>query len=139
MPGYFAKEHRLTNLTLQPSGPNPLSAVKAEQVEILATFEPGKADSISFNLRGVSLSYDVRQGMLRYGKINTPVPAQEGRVTLHMLLDQTSLEIFANSGLTYIPAKADPIEGNRDLAVQAKGGTAKFTTLEVYPLKSIWR
>jgi len=133
------KELRLTNLTLQPGAPNPLSPVKAEQLEILATFEPGKADSISFDLRGVSLSYDVRQGVLRYGKINAPLPAQQGRVSLHMLLDQTSLEIFANSGLTYIPAKAEPIEDNRDFAIQAKGGAAKFVTLEVYPLKSIWR
>lgn len=133
------KEHRLTNLTLAPGDPNPLSSIKAEQVEILATFEPGKADSISFDLRGILISYDVRQGMLRYGKITTPVPSQQGRVTLRMLLDRTSLEIFANSGLTYIPAKAEPTEGSRDLAIQARGGAAKFIALEIYPLKSIWR
>jgi fructan beta-fructosidase len=133
------KTQRFDGLTVKPGDANPLSRVKAELVELMASFEPGKADSVLFDLRGVQVSYDVARGELRYGKLKVAVPAQKGSVTLRFLLDQTSLEIFGNSGLAYIPTKAAPDQSSRSVGVIARGGVVKFSALEFHELKSIWR
>jgi levanase/fructan beta-fructosidase len=48
------------------------------------------------------------------------------------------LEIFASDGLTYVPMPFIPKADDLALAVQSKGGSAKFTSLQVHALKSAW-
>jgi levanase/fructan beta-fructosidase len=61
-----------------------------------------------------------------------------GKQRLTVFCDRAALEIFASGGLTYIPMPFIPKATDLTLSVQAKGGAAKFTSLEVHELKSAW-
>ena len=48
------------------------------------------------------------------------------------------MEVFASDGLTFMPMAFQPKAGDLALKVEAKGGTAKFQSLQVHELKSAW-
>ena len=97
------KKHRWLNQELKP-GENLLSDIKGELFEIRADIEPGKATRVGFSLRGEEVFYDVAaQTLSALGESVPLAPNDDGRITLHILLDRTSLEIFGNEGLVFMP------------------------------------
>ena len=57
---------------------------------------------------------------------------------LQILADRTSLEIFANDGLGYMPLPAIPKENDRQVSVLTRGDDAKLLALDVFELRSAW-
>ncbi len=132
------REHAIPAQSLAPDAPNPLAAVKAELVELHATFEPGDAKEIRFTLRGAKIRYDVAKQELVVNDHRAPAPLREGRQRLVIYVDRTGLEIFASDGLTYVPLPRLAPPDDLALAVQVEGGTAKFSSLHVHELRSAW-
>jgi sucrose-6-phosphate hydrolase SacC (GH32 family) len=54
-------------------------------------------------------------------------------------MDRTTVEVFASDGLTCVPLAFQPKAGELGLSVQMKSGAAKFASLQVHNLKSIWK
>ena len=133
-----AKSHHLGAVTLQPEGANPLAGVQAELVELRAEFAPGDATEVIFNVRGATIIYDAKKQELAVNNHRAPAPLRDARQRLILYADRASLEVFAADGLTYLPYPINLDPNNRSLAVSAKGGTAKFQSLEVHELKSSW-
>lgn len=52
--------------------------------------------------------------------------------------DRIGLEVFASDGLTYVPMPFISEADNLSLAVGAKRGSARITSLTVYELRSAW-
>jgi fructan beta-fructosidase len=125
--------------TLQPECANPLAAVQAELVELRAEFEPGDASEVAFNVRGASIVFDAKKQELTVNNHRAPAPLREGKQQLRVYCDRTELEVFASGGLTYVPMPFTPKAGDLALGVHIKGGSARFTALEVYKLKPAWR
>ena len=66
--------------------------------------------------------------------------AKRSRVKLHILLDRSMIDVFGNDGLTWNCAFFKPAYPNQQrIELYAKGGTAKLVSLELWPLKSIWK
>ena len=66
------------------------------------------------------------------------MPAAGEALSLRILIDVNSIEIYAENG-RYVMSTcflADP--ENQSLALTAEGGKARAASLEVWPLKSIW-
>ena len=53
-------------------------------------------------------------------------------------MDRTSLEIFGNDGLLYMPMAGRYIPDDRGLALTATDPSIRCDSLEVNELKSIW-
>src|SRR5260221_12133582 len=68
-----------------------------------------------------------------------PLHPLDGKVRLQILADRTSLEIFGNDGVGYMPMPSIPKEEDKSLAVFARGGAAKFPSLYVVELRSAWK
>ena len=62
----------------------------------------------------------------------------EGVVTLRILLDRTSLEVFANNGQVSMTSCLVPTEQNTPLELYAKGAAVHVESLTVYKLRSAW-
>jgi sucrose-6-phosphate hydrolase SacC (GH32 family) len=122
-----------------PGQPNPLAPVRSELVEIRAEFEPGSASEIQFTVRGATIVYDTRKQELIVNGHRAPAPLRDGRQRLTIYADRTGLEVFASDGLTYVPKPFQPRPADLGIAVASKDAPVKFTSLRVYPLKSIWR
>jgi len=132
-----ARKHAWSNLALKP-GENPLAGLSGELFEIRAEIEPGPAAEIGFTLRGEKVQYDVAKKTVTCLLKTAPLPLENGKVRLQILLDRTSIEVFGNDGLISMPTCFLPDLTNRTLGIYAVGGEAKIVSLEVYELKSAW-
>ena len=135
-------------------GENMLPNVKGRALEILADFEIGTAPVFGLQLQHgdvefASVFYDVQGEQLYISRplsgitgftrsFSAPLAPEDGRITLRILLDESSLEVFAGAGevvLTsqqFIPPKAD------DVVLFADDGSAELVSLQVYKLASVW-
>ncbi len=129
--------HTWKRLHLKP-GINPLSEVHGELIHIRLRFSPGDAEEVGLNIRGTKVSYDVRANALTCNGKTAPLRPEHGDITVELLADRLSLEIFANDGLVYMPMQAHPDPADRNLELYSKNGDAKIKLLEVFDLDSIW-
>ena len=132
------KEHRWTDFEIEP-GQNILSNITGGLYDIEAEFESGDADEFGFRINGVTVSYNVEKGMLSCGKTKLALKPLDGRIRLRILVDRTTIEIFANDGQVYMPIRAIPEGDSSGLAVFEEGGKVLIRSLVVHQLKSIWR
>jgi fructan beta-fructosidase len=130
--------HRLEPFTLKSNADNPLADMKAELVELRAEFTPGDAEVV-FNVRGAALAYDGKQQQIVVNGHRASAPLRDGKQRLVVYCDRTGLEIFAADGKTYVPMPYIPKAEDLSLGVSVKDGKAKFLSLDVYELKSIWK
>ncbi len=117
---------------------NPLAALEGDLWEIEATIEPGDAAEVGFLIRGEPLRYDVKAKQLNCLGRSAPLEPIDGQIKLHILVDRTSIEIFANDGRIAMCSCFLPDPLNRSLGLYAKGGTAKVKSLNIWELRSTW-
>ncbi|MEI8041676.1 MAG: family 43 glycosylhydrolase [Verrucomicrobiota bacterium] len=134
-----AKTHNLGAMTLKPDSADPLAGIKSELVELRTEFEPGEASEVTFKVRGATIAYDTKKQELVVNDHRAPAPFRNGRQRLTIFCDRTGLEIFASDGLTYVPMPFLPKADDLSVGAHVKGGSARFTSLEVYKLDSIWK
>jgi levanase/fructan beta-fructosidase len=119
-------------------GENPLAEVRGELFEVRAEIEPRAASEISFRVRGATLRYDpARKTLSCLGK-TVPGGAADGRLRLQLLIDRTTLEIFADRGRTSLSFFLAPSAEPAPLGLTVAGGDLKVRSLTIWEMKSIW-
>ena len=131
-------KHSWSALSLKP-GDNPLCDVAAELADIRVAFRLGNAERVALDVRGVGIAYDARKQELSTKGTVVPLKAVGGLVTLRILADRGSVEIFANDGATAIAVSAQPPPERRSYALTAVGGAAEVDSLELWELRSAWK
>jgi sucrose-6-phosphate hydrolase SacC (GH32 family) len=129
---------KLKAQTLEP-GFNPLQDWQGELVEVIAEFSPSPASQLVLELRGVPITYDHRLQELACGDKKVNLMPLNGTIRLHVFVDRTSVDIFANNGAVYMPMGVLVPQENQSAKVCARNGTVRLSLLEVYRLKSAWR
>jgi fructan beta-fructosidase len=120
------------------SGRNALAELEGELWDIAATIEPGKSAELGFTVRGAPLAYDVGTQTLRTPGGTAPVKLENGKVDLRILVDRSSIEVFAAGGRYLICFCFLPDPADRSLALYAKGAGAR-ATLAIHALESAWK
>jgi fructan beta-fructosidase len=143
-----------------PVGSTPLAArgISGTALEIVAELEVGTASELGLKVRtgrneGTVIGVDPRAGRLfvdrtRSGQVGFhpeftgrhagPLPIENGRVRLRILVDRSSVEVFGGDGRTVITDQIFPDPASDGVALYAKGGPARLVTLEAWPLQSAW-
>jgi len=132
------KTHTLGEASLKP-GENPLAAIKAELLDIEAEIEPGLAAQFGFEIRGQRLVYSAKDRTLAFLDKSAKVEPIDGRVRLRILIDRTTVEVYANDGRVPMSICWLPKPDDRGLGLFAAGGSAKIVSLRVHELKSAWQ
>jgi fructan beta-fructosidase len=117
---------------------NPLAGISGDLFDIRIEFEPREASSVTLEVRGVAIIYDSTAQRLTCSSCSAPLAPIDGCIRLQVLADRTSLEIFANDGLIYMPVFAIADPGRHDLSLRSSGGEGWVNKIEVYPLRSAW-
>lgn len=127
-------------VTAQPltSDTNPLAGIEGELFEIEAEIAVGNARQITFELRGVPVIYDVAERKLSCLGSQSAIHQPDGKLTLRMLVDRRSVDIFGDHGRLYMPMAAAISPQSRRLQLSSAGGAASLEWLKVYKLKSAW-
>jgi len=150
------RHRRLSTLRL---GNEPLRIRKpaddGKQLEILAQFAPQSAQEFGLKVfvgagEETLIGYDVPSGMLfvdrsRSGKIPAPIFAERraaplaprrGLIKLHIFLDRSSVEIFANDGERVMTEQIFASTGSDGIELYAKGGSARLQSLDLWEMQS---
>ncbi len=96
-------------------------------------------NSIHLTVGGQQISYDPVKQQLAVAHLTAPLAPVNGKIQLRILLDRTSLEVFANNGIaalthSFVPADHPPAA----MTITGKKELADFD-ITAYRLKSIWR
>jgi fructan beta-fructosidase len=138
------------------AGTLTLDAVNGDSLEIVAVLAPGSASAFGLAVRKgkdeqTLVGYDVSAGAVfvdrrRSGNVGFspdfpgrhggPLALDDGRVRLHVLVDRSSVEVFAGGGRTLITDRIFPDPASRAVAVWAEGGTASLVSFEAWALAS---
>ena len=129
--------HRVAPQPLRP-GANPLAKFDGELLDISAELTVGEAKEIGFRIRGVPVSYDAEKRELVVNKKRTPWALDSGKLSLRILVDHTSFEVFADQGHLFMAVPVPGPNGRGSIDVFAKGGDGAIDKLEVHLLRSIW-
>jgi sucrose-6-phosphate hydrolase SacC (GH32 family) len=118
-----------------------LDALNGDLLDFTVMIEPGSAKRVGLHVRGETITYDVAGKSLISGDSRAPLEAIDGRITLRVLLDRTSIEVFANDGVVslsrcFLPDVNAKIEAP---AFFSEGGDARLISCEGYTLKSAWK
>jgi fructan beta-fructosidase len=124
--------------------------------EILATLRPGDSSEMGLLLRvgghqRTVVGYDVAQrrvfidrthsGATGFsdqfpGRHSAPFELDHGELKLHILLDRSSIEVFAGDGELVMTEQIFPAPTSVGLRAYARGGTASLAALDAWDLKS---
>jgi fructan beta-fructosidase len=141
------------NASIAPAN-QKLPAVEGDTYEIEAELEPDGASEIGLRLRkgqdvetvvGIvpatnTLFVDrTKSGEVSFskdfpGRFTTTL-SNTKRVKLHIFVDRSSVEVFANAGEKVLTNRIYPPPGSTGIEVY---GAGKVVSLTVWPLKSVW-
>ncbi len=123
---------------------NLLRGIKGDCFHMVGTFDLKSVNSFGFMLRhskkvnGTEIRYDVKKKKLScLGQTATLLP-EDGKIKLEILLDRTSIEIFANDGKMVMSSNFTPEQDAEDIVLYNTGGELFVEKLDIYPLKSIY-
>ncbi|MDE6462153.1 MAG: DUF4980 domain-containing protein [Muribaculaceae bacterium] len=123
-----------------------------ELCEILVTIDPAKADSVSLVLSNtlgehVDMVYDVKNKTFSFDRCQSgivdfsldfpavtyaPTHSADGKVSLRIFIDRSSIEVFGNEGRFVMTNLVFPNEPYSTLSLTADGGKAKISDLKIY-------
>jgi len=142
----------------QASAKSRAANIKGDALEIEAEINPGDAGEVGFRLRkgqseetlvGVSAkTHEVFIDRTRSGLVSFS-PDFPGRhranlhwtspVKLHIFLDRSSIEVFANDGETVLTDRIYPSPGSDGFEIYSESADAQIPLLKIWKLSSIWK
>jgi len=134
----YEKRFALESTAVGP-GEKPLAGISGDLFDIKAEFQPGDAAEFGLVVRGIPIRYLVPKQTLECLGKKAPLQPIDGTVRLRVLVDRTSLEIFAGDGRIYMPLGVIPADKDRTLAIFSQGGKARARRIEVHTLRSAWQ
>ncbi len=107
---------------------------KFEGIDLYTSFDRNKTSSFQINIRGQILTYE--KGDFYFNDVIIPT-LDKNKVNVRILLDRTTIEIFADDGFAVLSNYAVSAPKNTQLSVLSDE-TFHFEVFEVNKLSSIW-
>ncbi|WP_226659199.1 glycoside hydrolase family 32 protein [Pseudalkalibacillus hwajinpoensis] len=141
-------------------GRMPLDDFKADTYEVVAEFDIDTSGEFGFRVRKgdeeeTIVGYDSKNNVAFIDRQNSgdidfheqfpgvyraPLePTEDGKVKLHLFVDRSSVELFANDGKRVMTNRIFPSEDSDGFEIYAMNGKVTLDFLEVYELDSSWK
>ena len=124
---------------------NLVKKVSGDCLHIYGEFDLKTCNNFGFMIRkgkkdaGTELMYNVKRGTLSVLGSTAPLMPVDNKITLEILVDRASVEVFANGGQVAISNCFTPQEKADDLVLFNSGGELGVDNLVVYELESAWQ
>jgi fructan beta-fructosidase len=115
-------------------GVNVMPGTYGEAFDLDATFQPSAATSVTFNLRGATVTYNCGAQTVTCAGTTQSLAPSNGIVHLQMLVDRGIIEIFGNGGQLYMPMSVTAIAGMQTVSLTASGSGATLSSLAMHNL-----
>lgn len=130
-----SQSHRHKPVEISPSTPAVLP-IDSDTFDLTLEFEPGDAEQVVLNIPGTHIRYKTEEQIIEHREI--PLEVIDGKVRFRVLVDVCLYEIAGNDGRVYVSLPRNYKEPISEIKIEAIGGNAKLTQLDVHELKSIW-
>lgn len=124
---------------------NKLKKVSGDCLHIVGEFDIKTSDNFGLMLRhsskeaGTEILYNNKRGTLSVLGSTVPVKTINNKLKLEILLDRSSIEVFANDGQAILTSCFTPNEKADGVLLFTNGGELGIDKLDIYKLKSVWR
>ena len=132
------KKHAWKDKTIKP-GENLLEGIEGDLFHIKAQFAASDADEFGFVIRGAPVTYNTKENMVSCMNHKAKLSPADGTITLEILVDRNSIEVFANDGRVYMPVGKILPNDNKTIELFTKGAITNIKSIEVYELNSAWK
>lgn len=116
---------------------------KAASVDITISNNDGESVILSYDAQAHKLSFDRRRsGITDFSQdfptvTTAPTFETDGKLSLRIFIDRSSIEVFGNGGKTVMTNLVFPTVPYSSVSVSAKGGNARIENLKIYPIKEL--
>lgn len=123
---------------------NLVNGVKGDCFRIVGSFKIKTADSFGFVVRlnkkkeGAEIMYNTKTKTISCMGKSADIEPIDGTIKLDILLDRSSIEIFANDGKVVLSSCFSPEDKADGMYLFNTGGEVLVEKLEIFPLKSIY-
>lgn len=139
----------------------PMTVTENDELtfELEATIEPGAARSVGFRIRTgddeyTEVAYDrnysgiyvdrAKSGNVGFheafaGRHTAPARKIDGKVSLRIVVDRSTIEVFINGGEAVISDRIFPTSNSASIEAFAGDDSAKISMLKLHKLKSTWQ
>ena len=152
--------HRRLDARAIAAGAHDLTGegIAGAAIELMVELDVGDAAEVGLKVRQGAgeetvIGYDALRKQLfvnRYGsgekafhpafadRFEAPMEAPEGRLKLHVFVDWSSVEVFADDGAVVFSSQIFPSPDSDGVSIYAKGGAARLASLDMWTLGSVW-
>jgi sucrose-6-phosphate hydrolase SacC (GH32 family) len=134
----YEKPYEFSNVDLEDV-PTPFPGLNYDLLDLRAELQPGSAAEVTLRIRGQAITYRPKEKKLIVQGREAPLEPIDGRIALRVLLDRTSLEVFANDGRVSITNCFLPRSTDKGVEASATGGAARIVSMTAHDLKSAWQ
>jgi fructan beta-fructosidase len=149
----------LRNITA-PDGVHSMAdeGLAGKAYEMVVELEPGTSDATGLilrqgNIEETQVGYDAVNGTVFVDRTlsgevgfhedfarrsDAPARLIDGKVKLHIFVDWSSVEVFVNDGEATLTHRIFPNVQNDGISMFSAGGQGSITSLDFWPLQSIW-
>lgn len=119
-----------------------IDAQKARSVEIELGNGSGDRTTMLYDPAAHTLSFDrTKSGLVDFSQdfpavIAAPTFEKDGKTSLRIFIDRSSIELFGNNGQFAMTNLVFPTEPYSTLSVKAAGGKAKVSDLKIYSIET---
>jgi len=123
------------------AGVLPMPWIDGKSFDLETEIDLGSARRVGLHLFGGTIEYEVEKGQLIVMGKTAPLQPIKNRITLRILVDRISCEVFANKGIVQMAECIYPkTVWQEDLcSVHAIGGEATIVFLKTWPMRSVWQ
>jgi beta-fructofuranosidase len=114
-------------------------------LELQVVIEPGEARTVDLTIgrsdnsqKGVAIHYDGQNLEVAGTQVPFTLSETEKQLKLHLFLDRSVLEVFANDGRVCVTRVIDTLAQDTSIELFATGGRARFESVKVWEMNSIW-
>ena len=135
------------------------SRAKGDTIEVIARFRARNAENFGLRVRTGNgqrtvIGYDVDRGGIyvdrtRSGDVSfspsfpsvefAPVALNNGYITLRVLVDRSSVEVFEGRGRVTITDQIFPDRDSQGIQLFSQGGRAQLEELTIWKMRSAWK
>jgi sucrose-6-phosphate hydrolase SacC (GH32 family) len=132
-----ASQQNWKDLTVN-SGKKSIPELHADLLDLQVEMKPAGAEEFGLTVRGQIIRYSVSEKQLHLGPASVPLALPDGLLRLRILLDRSSIEIFAEEGQVTFSAVLLENTDN-EISFFADRGEIRIVSLEANHLESIWK
>ncbi len=140
------KQHSWKNKNIIPGiNDNILKGIKGDCLHFICSFDIKSSDNFGIMIRhskkemGTEILYNVKREVLSCLGTIIPLKTNDKKLKLEILVDRSSIEIFANDGEKVISHCFTPKESAMGYEIFTNGGELFVDQMDIFEMNSIWR